>query len=289
MKTLWKWLILTALAAYAVFAATWAFTQAAAGRCRGIEIEVEGAGRPDTVIQKGIVDQLLRYDRNLIGKPLASLDIRQLERYLGSLSNFEDVQCAITSQQKLRISVLPMIPEIRVFDRDKSYYINKDGKHIAANAEFFTDVPVVTGRFSRQLPPQYVLPVTRFIAADSLLRHLVAMVEVADADNILLVPRIGRAVINIGRPENLPYKRRSIAAAYRDILPYKGWNTYDTISVKFKGQIVATRADKTQRAHALPFEETEDLEEATLQGQLAADSIPATHSTHTQTHSTEHT
>lgn len=274
MKTLWKWLILTALFAYAVFAATWAFSQAAAGRCRGIEIEIEGVSRPDTIIQKGIVDQLLRYDKNLIGKPLAQLDVRRLETYLCGFSNFEDVQCAVTSQQKLRISVLPMIPEIRVFDRDKSYYINKDGKHIAANAEFFTDVPVVSGRFSRQRPPQYVLPVTRFIAADSLLSHLVAMVEVADCGDILLVPRVGSAVINLGTPDNLPYKRRSIAAAYRDILPYKGWSTYDTISVKFRGQIVATRADKSQRAHALPFEETEDLEEATLQGQLSADSLP---------------
>lgn len=263
-KTILKWLILTALLAYAIVVATWAYARAGEARVSGIEIEVAGDTRNDSTIRAGIVDRLLSYDPGLASRPLSELNLRKLENYLRGFSNFETVECAVTSMDKLRIRVVPMVPEIRVFDGNRSYYINKDGKHIAADAEFFTDVPVVTGRFSRSLPPQTVLPVTRFIARDSLLRHLVGMVEVRDADNIILIPRIRGLVINIGDTSDLPYKRRSIAAAYREILPRRGWETYDTLSVKFRGQIVCTRRDKSEKLHAPAFVEDVDLEEASL-------------------------
>lgn len=265
-KTILKWLILTALLAYAVVVATWAYARADEARVSGIEIEVVGDTRNDSTIRAGIVDRLLRYDAGLAHLPVSQLNLKKLERYLRGFSNFETVECALTSMDKLRIQVVPMVPEVRIFDGNKSYYINKDGKHIAADATFFADVPVVTGRFSRSLPPQTVLPVTRFIARDSLLRHLVGMVEVRDADNIILIPRIRGLVINIGDTTDLPYKRRSIAAAYRQILPRRGWETYDTVSVKFRGQIVCTRRDKTEKLHSPVFDETEDPEDAVLQG-----------------------
>jgi hypothetical protein len=53
---------------------------------------------------------------------------------------------------------------------------------------------------------------------------------------------------------------------YSKVIPYKGWETYDTISVKFNGQIVATRRDKSNLInYEMPVEE-EDPEEATLSG-----------------------
>lgn len=263
-KTILKWLILTALLAYAVVIGTWAYARAHEGRVSGIEIEVTGDTRNDSTIRAGIVDQLLRYDKNLVNRPLSQVNLRKLENYLRGFSNFETVECGITSQDKLRIQVVPMVPEIRVFDGDKSYYINKDGKHIAANAEFFSDVPVVSGRFGKNLRPQSVLPVTRFIAADPMLKNLVGMVEVKDADNIILIPRIRGAVINIGDTTDLPYKRRSIQAAYKQILPHRGWEMYDTLSVKFRGQIVCTRRDKSEKQHSPIADDDVDLEEASL-------------------------
>ena len=51
---------------------------------------------------------------------------------------------------------------------------------------------------------------------------------------------------------------------YKKVLPYKGWEEYDTISVKFRGQVVATRRVKGNR-HPRNVEFAEDdMEEATL-------------------------
>lgn len=264
MKTVWKWILLILLAGYVACMAVWANREADRHACRGISISITGEGISDSITQRGVLDMLRRYPEKIVGMPVNRVNTLGVERYIMSLNNFEDVRCYITTQGYLEIKIQPMVPEIRVFDGNRSYYVNKDGKHISSNAEFYADVPVVSGRFSRSFTPREVLPVVRFVQRDSLLRQLVTMVVANDRDNILLIPRLTGHVINLGDTSRLKEKRRAILTAYRNILPYKGWNTYDTISVKFRGQIVASRRDKTP---LYPFEaiiEEVDPEESSL-------------------------
>lgn len=136
---------------------------------------------------------------------------------------------------------------------------------MAAIPGFHVDVPVMTGKFSKSFRPEYVLPVVRFMQQDSLLSNVVGMIKAIDKDNIILVPRIKGHVINIGDTTRLQEKRNAIMTAYQSIMPYKGWETYDTISVKFQGQIIATRRDKTPLFPIPVIDEEEDAEEAVLQ------------------------
>lgn len=283
LKTVAKWIILTALIAAAVLVTLWSESEAARRRCAGIEVTVTGDTPADSIAVRGTLKEITLFDPTLLQKPTNAIDLRAIERHLGSLSNFENVECVITSQGKLRINITPMVPEIRVFTAGGSYYINKDGKHIAADAQFFTDVPVVSGHFTRSFQPKQILPLVRYIKQDSLLNNLVGMIEVRDANNILLIPRIAGHVINIGDISDLPRKKSALLAMYRQVMPYKGWETYDTISVKYRGQVVATRRDKSLAQHGNMEEETEDLEEAALQATFSgnadeaatAESIPA--------------
>ncbi|MEE1023381.1 MAG: hypothetical protein U0L83_09675 [Muribaculaceae bacterium] len=264
-KTIAKWLLLTALIAGAVFLTVWSGQRASAAMCKGIEVVVKSDDqRLISSTKNGVYNEVLRFDSHLLKKRASAINTLALERHLATISNFETVHCMITAQGKLRITVTPMIPALRVFDGEKSYYVNKDGKWISANAEFFADVPVVRGSFSKEFPPTSLLPVVNYVHNDSDLSHLVAMYEAGDADNIILVPRITGHVINLGDTLNLPRKKRALMAFYRKVLPYKGWNTYDTISVKFLGQVVATRRDKSAAAHSAVADEEIDLEEAAL-------------------------
>lgn len=278
-KTIAKWLTLITLLTCAVVLTIWAGNRAQASMCKGIEVVVEGCDeRTVARTQRGVYNEVLRFDSHLLNRRASSINTLALQQHLSRISNFESVNCLMTSKGKLRVIVVPMIPEIRVFDGDESYYINKDGKRIGANAEFFSDVPVVRGKFSKDFPPTAVLPVVRFVRNDSVLKHLVSMFEAEDADDILLIPRIAGHVVNFGDTLNLDRKRRALLTMYRKVMPYKGWETYDTISVKFRDQIVASRRDKSLPLHAVPHEEEVDLEEAAL----AAHDQPANDSTRVQ-------
>lgn len=263
-KTIFKWLILTTLFAYVTAVTIWAHGEARRHACQGIEVKIASANSVDSVTINGVKEELSKFPKKIEGTAIERINTREIENYLSLYSNFENVECALTTNGILSVSVVPMIPEIRVFEPDKSYYINKDGKRIESKANFFVDVPVVSGNFSETFPAKNILPVTRFIQNDPVLRQLVGMVEARNPDNIMLVPRIHGHVVNFGDTSRLGEKRNALLTFYRKVIPYKGWEEYDTISVKFKGQIVATRRNKTANAHGTEFEEEIDLEEATL-------------------------
>lgn len=263
-KTIFKWLILTTLFAYITAVTIWAHGEAGRHACQGIEVKIAAANSADAVTINGVKEELSKFPKKIKGTAVERINTREIEAYLSRCSNFENVECALTTDGMLSVSVVPMIPEIRVFEPHRSYYINKDGKQIDSKANFFVDVPVVSGNFSESFPAKDILPVTRFVGNDPVLRQLVGMVEARDADNIMLVPRIHGHVVNFGDTTRLKEKRAALLTFYRKVIPYKGWEEYDTISVKFKGQVVATRRDKTANAHGTDVEEGIDLEEATL-------------------------
>lgn len=274
MKNILRWSILTLLLAYVGCIWVWANAEAERHSCKGVTITMGEKGLSDTITVRGVKAELMKYPRKIVGAQVTAINTLDIERYLMRLNNFENVQCFISSSGYLNVRISPMIPEIRVFDGNKSYYVNKNGKRIDSNAEFFAEVPVVVGRFNRNTPPQAVLPVVRFVQNDPLLSDIVAMYEVIDKDNILLIPRITGHMVNFGDTTRLAEKRRMLLSAYRNIIPYKGWDEYDTISVKFKGQIVASRRDKRPLYPIEEFYEEEDPEDATLPSEGLANPTP---------------
>lgn len=263
-KTIFKWLILICLMAYITGITIWAHGEAERHSCRDIRVAIAGDTRADSVTANGVLAELHKYPGRIKGAPLSALDTRGIEQFLSSYSNFESVDCAVTTDGILDINVVPMVPAIRVFDGDRSYYINKDGKVIESKANFFVDVPVVVGHFNKEFQPRQVLPLIRFIQSDPTLDKLVAMVEARDAENLILVPRIQGHVVNFGDTTRLDEKRRALMTIYHKVIPYKGWSEYDTISVKFKGQVVATRSNKALVDHGGVYDDDIDMEEATL-------------------------
>lgn len=264
IKIILKWTLLIFLIAYAVFAAVWAHGEAMKSACKGIEIEIAHTNMADSVTKKGVMTELAGYPGKIVGNLPSSINTKEIEDYLKKFSQFENVTCNLRTDGKLIVKIEPMRPALRVFDGNRSYYINKDGKEIESKASFFVDVPVVSGHFTKDFSPAMLLSTIKFIQLDPMLSRLVGMVEANDANNIILVPRIQGHVINFGDTTRLAEKTKMLSAVYTRVMPHKGWDLYDTISVKFKGQVVATRRDKSKRDHGGIYDDGIDLEEATL-------------------------
>ena len=269
-KVTLKWTLLSLLIVYVAVMCGWSRAEANRHTCQGIEVVIDGENQVSSISEQSVKEVLQGYPKMIVGQPVHSINTYAIADYLRKFNNFETVDCLITTQGNLKVRVVPMVPAIRVFDGDKSYYVNKDGKTMAAIPGFHVDVPVVTGRFTKSFRPEVVLPVVRFIQEDPLLSNLIGMIQVNDRENIILVPRIKGHVINIGDVSRLEEKKRAILTAYRSILPYKCWENYDTISLKFQGQIVATRRDKTPLYPIEMVTDSIDAEEDALQASEAS-------------------
>lgn len=265
-NTILKWLLLILLMGYTTWITVWANREADRHKCTGIIIKVVGTDNPKILerTKSGIETELSRYPEQIQGTPVHNLDTRKIEKYLSSISNFERVDCMINSNNHLLVEARPLEPVMRVFDRGKSYYINREGKRIETKAEFFTDVPVVCGNFNNKFTPKSVLPLVKYINNDPKLANLVGMIVARNERNLILVPRIKGHVVNFGDTTRMQEKSKNLFLFYRKVMPYKGWMEYDTISVKFRNQIVATRRNKTKQQHSEDYTEEIDLEEHTL-------------------------
>ena len=264
-KTIFKTVLCLLLLGYVAFAFAFVHDENSRRECQGIDLRIIGNSLPDSVLRQGVNSQLARYGHRLKGEPLGSIDLQGLEDYLSHFSNFETVECSINPDSRLRITIEPIKAEVRVFsDNGISFYINRQGKRILADAEFYVDVPVLIapGKYDKLIPS--ALSVIRYAGADPELSPLIAAYKIDGPNDLIIIPRIQGHVINFGDSTRLDEKKAAILAAYRDVMPAKGWNTYDTISVKFKSQIVASRRDKALSSHGVPDDDGEDLEEATL-------------------------
>ncbi len=257
------------LAAYIGVAGVWASRQARDQLCMGLEggsVEVvTDPSRPDRgfVTPDEMTRQLGSLAQTMQTMPLSTIDLDSIARSLKQLSNLENATVNRLANNKVRIRVYPLEPLARIWSKDgkKSVYINREGKRMEADARFTIDVPQVTGNFTGNFSPDRLIPLFDWLNQHPEWNRLITMVTVRDSSDVILIPAMRGHVINFGRISSIPSKFARLQTFYTEVLPVKGWEYYDTISVKWDGQVVATR-----RKNKLPPTRLEIIEELENEG-----------------------
>lgn len=165
-----------------------------------------------------------------------------LESRLRASDKVESVNAWIAADGKVHVDVVPMTPVARVFEKGtKSYYINSQGKRISADPRYHLDVPVVLGSFDSIHPATRLLPLLDHIAKNPDLSALVSTLVQKPGGDIIIVPTIVGHVINFGDTTAVDDKFRRLRSFYLQVVPSRGWEMYDTIAVKWRGRVVASK------------------------------------------------
>lgn len=182
-------------------------------------------------------------------KDISTLEIEEI---LNSNSRIEQSTCRILNDGTLLITVDPLDPVARVFDSKGSVYVNTSGKRVAARPEYHIDVPVVTTpAVADSAMVAKLLPILRAIKSDKSVNALVSTLCIDNRGDIIIIPNIVGHVINFGDTTLISNKFDRLRVFYRDVMPSRGWDAFDTISVKWAGQVVATKRNKNQTTGAI--------------------------------------
>ncbi len=249
------------LIGYLAWALIWVNRMAASEVCAGIDVNVlHSPTSRDFVTPAEVKSLLSEWKLDSTDIPLQTIDTRRIEESLEAIDNIEHANVERLADRRLRLTVTPMQPVARIFDqRGLSYYINRQGKRLTANARFRLDVPIVTGTFDSVRTPVSLLPLINRISRDSAWNAIVSHVSVEPGSrDVILVPMIRGHVINLGDPDDLDDKLKRVMLMYHKVMPVKGWNYYDTISVKWRGQVVATRRQKSIPEPLIRFDQADD-------------------------------
>lgn len=257
-RTIWLAIAAFALAAYLVFALIWTKAQAAHAYCRGFDIEIADSIGHGFVTANEVANELGRLPQESTEYRLSDINTDSISRLLNAIDRIEQATVTRTTGGHIHLRVVPMHPVARVWDNNRSYYINREGKRISAGARYHTDVPVIVGSFDSIFPPTKLLPLIDYIENDSTWSALVTMIKTDRHHNVILIPMIRGHVINFGGVSNIADKFNRLRRMYTEVLPVKGWNYYDTLSVKWDGQIVATRRNNKLPASTVILDDGTD-------------------------------
>ncbi len=191
--------------------------------------------------------------RSVQGMPVADLDLRRIEENILEKDPFiKDADVYIDAENRLHIDVEQRQPIVRIIDaKGKSYYLDKEGNFMPLSSNFTARVPVATGYIPPYTPEyqrkkqdalRYLFSLMEDIQSDEFMLALAEQIFVTENREFIIVPKLGKQKILLGRYENIEDKFKRLKIFYKEALPYEGWNKYKTINLKFKGQVVCKKA-----------------------------------------------
>lgn len=251
------------LIAYLVISLSFTSRMASADTLKGVYINVSDSLQRRFVTSDDIDRELGGIRKNITSICRDSLNTLMLEKALMSRDNIETANCVVLNDGSLRIDVVPLIPVARVFDQGSgtNYYINRTGKRMKASIRYRMDVPIITGDFSNSVSPTYAFPLLKYLQKHPDLGVLTSVVTVDSNHDIILTPTIKGHVVNMGDTNDIENKFRRLTTFYKKVMPVKGWEFYDTLSLKWRGQIVAKRRHRREPLPVILEEEHIDLDD----------------------------
>ena len=86
-----------------------------------------------------------------------------------------------------------------------------------------------------------IFTMINYIINDIFLSKIISEIDINYNKNIIIYPQVSKQKIIFGYPEKIDVKFDKLMLFYKKILPAKGWNTYKTVNLKFKNQIICDK------------------------------------------------
>jgi len=187
---------------------------------------------------------------HLEGQSQNIVNVDRLERVMEDDEFVLDAEVHINTQKEVKIEIWQREPVLRVIDNNGlNYYLDKDGNKMRLSKHFTARVLVATGN----LPPHStdflekekhllkdLFQLAHLIRADEFYRSLVEQVH-TNKGEFILIPKVGDQKIRFGKIEDASKKLKRLQIFYENGMPYEGYSKYETLDLRYDGQVVAQR------------------------------------------------
>jgi len=195
--------------------------------------------------------ELINYD-SAVGDQLTTVGMAGMENRLLNHDFISDAEVFRDLKGKLIIEVTQREPVARIVrPNDPDAYLSSMGEIIPVSEIFTARVLLITGDYTSSLissqqstftekekTTQGVLDLVNYIHEREFWRAQIAQIDIDENGSITMFPQVGGQIIEFGTPDNLGSKFSRMELFYKQILPKKGWNSYQRVSVKYTDQII---------------------------------------------------
>ncbi|MBR6176548.1 MAG: hypothetical protein IKQ70_01530 [Bacteroidales bacterium] len=199
---------------------------------------------------------------SILGNKLSEINLDEMETFLKNQPYIRKADIYKTVNGHLKIDIQQRHPIVEIItNSNNSFYIDDDGTIFPASKKGRApNIMVANGfindkyDFSKQntyniyneniktSKEAEIFRLARLIAKDDFWRDQVEQIYVTEANEYEIVPLVGPKILELGTIENYDEKLFYLKSFFTNGLKKTGWNKYQSISVKYKGQIVCTKA-----------------------------------------------
>lgn len=217
-------------------------------RLKSVAIHFKNDKKYHIIEEKEIMDLAINNRHTDIAHtPISKLDIHTMEQLIMSDPWVANAQVFIDNERVLHIYVTQRIPVVRVFQKDsRSYYMDTTLSIMPLSANYIyyttvvTNVPEMKNDSTGRTLRKNIISLVRTIQADSFWNAQVSQVIVDSVCMFELVPILGDHRILFGDASGMKEKFNNLFIFYKNVLNRIGWDKYQTLDIRFNGQVVAS-------------------------------------------------
>ena len=217
-----------------------------------VDIHHLADGQNDLIKEKDvrlIINRSL--DEKIENKRLEDLDVERIEQVLEQDPFIENAESFVDAAGNLNLKIFQRQPILRVIDNNNlNYYLDKNGVKMPLSKYFSARVPIVTGAvppyvsdflLRKKYALTQVFNLVQILNADAFFAPMIQQIVVDAAGEFTIIPILGDQKIRIGTLDDIEGKLDRLKIFYKEAMPYEGWKKYNSISVKYQGQIVCKK------------------------------------------------
>lgn len=215
---------------------------------RGIEVVLNYGDTPQLVDQQTVIDTLKARIPDIGLKQVRQVNCKQVSNAVSHVPFLTHVSSTVSISGKIVVHADQRRPIARLFYGNKEAYIALDGKVMPTSSLGECNVVVATGEALDSISSDSAMArvntlwqLACYLDSHSNYNAMIDQIHILRNGEVLMVPKVGDQVIELGDIANLDDKFADLLAFYRNGMTKAGWHTYSKISLKFKGQVVCTK------------------------------------------------
>jgi hypothetical protein len=217
-----------------------------------IEAEIVNDHKPfQFSSQQIIIERLINRIGNPIGKPASEISLTQIEEHLNSFPEIKKSTIYISFDGTLHLKIQERKAiALLINSEGRMCYLDTSLIMIAPPAKGGAPVLVINGMIHQKIIPgkkihrkyaSELKPLIHYFQKHSHWYQHFEQCYVDKFGQLLLFPNIGTHSVVLNNVENLHHKFENLRLFYKKGLQNLGWDTYKTIDISYKNQIVTRR------------------------------------------------
>jgi cell division protein FtsQ len=230
--------------------------------CSHIQVHIKDSLTDQFVTETEVTDFIHGLDEKVLGQPIKSINIQELEKSLIQKPDIKNTEVYFTASGDMNIDIDQRNPILRIVNKKgQSYYVDKEGFIMPLKSNYTSHVLIANGEIleffelaktnwlncrnpnlnNKNYDICEIFELAKFINNNPFWKAQVEQIYLNEEGEYELIPRVGAHIIKFGEFENYREKFRNLKVFYKKGLNNVGWNQYLVINLKYDNQIICTK------------------------------------------------